>query len=124
MTLKKLAAKASLQRLAKIPSWMHRIYSNGLNKILRKQSFFSVRRKLTQKSRKNLKLDSANQSIPGTLKYHAFIPNENSQLQLKKFSFATEFDLFSKKAVTHAVQKTQKTQKNKKETNNLDYFEL
>ena len=42
-------------------------------------------------------------TIPGILKYHAFILNENGQLQLQKFSFATKFDLFPKKAVKPAV---------------------
>ena len=36
-------------------------------------------------------------TIPGTLKYHAFIPNENGLLQLNKFSFATKFNLFLRK---------------------------
>ena len=62
-------------------------------------------------------VDSANQS-----QFQAIIPNENGQLQLKKFSFATKLDLFPKKVVKSLLfKKHEQTQK--KETNNLDFFE-
>ena len=50
-------------------------------------------------------------TIPGTLKYHTFIPNANGQLQLKKFSFATRFGLILKKTANPAFKKQENTQK-------------
>ena len=55
-------------------------------------------------------------TIQGTLKYDAFIPNENGQLQLKNFLFVTKFDLLFKKVVKPAVQNTTKNAKKRRTT--------
>ena len=84
---------------------------------MRKQSFFSVQWGAHTEITKELKTRfSESITIPGTLKCHAFIPDENGQLQLKKFSFATKLDLFPKKAVKPAVQKTHKKAKKRRKT--------
>ena len=124
--LKRLAAKASLQRSTKHPNLtaqdLFKWAKENLKETVILSSSTDAHTEITKELRTRF---SESITIPGTLKYHAFISNENGQLQLKKFSFATKIKLFPKKAVKPAVKKnTKKTQKSKKETNNLDYFEL
>ena len=80
---------------------------------------FSSTEAHTEVTKKRKSRFSESITIPGTLKYHVFIPIENGQLQLKKFSFATKFDLFPKKNVKPAVQKTQKNAKMQKRDEQL-----
>ena len=104
--LKRGARRASLQLTG-----AHKILTaydlyNWAQNYSKETKIFYSSKEVYEKNSLELKVrfDKA-KAIPGTLKYHAFIPIDEKTLQLKKTSLASNYDLFPKLKKTKNVKK-------------------